>query len=183
MRLVNDCGELGRVQTESDECGERHKITYKVKVKMRSPVMSLREIWITRCGVYRVHCLIAQSWKYSTFQVTSLCHDSEIHSISMAYRWHECCRNLLNGFWITHGAPTTWIYTPRDYLMNTDTASISFPQIWDFHNWHCAKRKIKSAMVNDRKWQAPFLLPLLAYANCGRHGALWHNVTGSGWFN
>ncbi len=57
-----------------------------------------------------------------------------------------------------HGAPTTQLYTPQNYLMNTTLCCQVFCHFWDSHNSYCAEMMIKLAVVNDRKWQAP--LPL-----------------------
>ncbi len=81
-----------------------------------------------------------------------------------------------------HVAPTTRLYTPQHYVMNTHRATLSFPTFLGLNNWCCAKRTIKSAVVNDRKWQALPPPDATSNANCGWHRALWHNWTGSGWF-
>ncbi len=92
----------------------------------------IQVIQITQYGVHR---LITRSWKYWT-----LCCD---HQTVLRFSWHQwhpdgTNQNLVNGHWIRQssqaitvceyrGAPTTWLYTLRDYLMNTDTASLNFP--------------------------------------------------------
>ncbi len=53
------------------------------------------------------------------------------------------------------GASTTRLITPQNYFMNK--CCQVFQHLWDFQNWHSAKLIIKSAVVDDRKWQA--LLP------------------------
>ncbi len=78
-----------------------------------------------------------------------------------------------------HWAPTTRLSTPWNDVMNTVTWS--FPTFLGLQNWKSAEMMSKSDVVN-RKWQVSLLLMLLANAYCVGHGAVSHNLTGSGWF-
>ncbi len=64
-------------------------------------------------------------------------------------------------------------------MLWTQTRPQVFQPFWDFHNWYCAEIMIISGVVNERKYQAPFLLTLLANVNRGWHRTV--NTTGSGW--
>ncbi len=133
--------------------------------------LTTQAMQITWWGVHR---LIAWSWKNFTFQATS--HDIvarqpisvEFLPTSMTSRRHKRCWNLLNRLWIRHSGQLLLCVNTvelqqhnfihhRIKLWTWTRCHKVFQHSCDFHNWCCAKRMIKSAVDDDRKWQA--LLP------------------------
>ncbi len=165
------------VQTESNERDKRHKITYRVNVKMWLHVMPFRVTgitWYTRCGSHHVASIASSlevDIELSERHCVTLCRDKPISvgipPTSMTARWHERCWNLPNGHWIRHGDQNNcccvWIpqscynrtlSPPRDYLMNTDAALLSFSTFLGLPQLR-AEMMVISAVVYCRKWQAP----------------------------
>ncbi len=127
---------------------------------------------ITRCGIHRLHHLMAWSWKYWTFPATSceavlwqpvLRFSRRQVTFPTARTLPESADRTLNQTsqlklllcvnimelrkhdFIHHGI-IIWTWRHEVYQ-----------HFWDFHNWYCAERMIKSAVVHVSKWQA--LLP------------------------
>ncbi len=75
------------------------------------------------------------------------------------------------------GALTTRPYTSQGYGV-VKFSSVSGTSTTDTEQKGWLNR-LWFMLENDKP---SFLLTLWANANCGWHGAMWHNLTGSGWF-
>ncbi len=138
------------VRTENDEC---HKITYKVNLKTWIHNISLQAtqiLWNTRCETcdevpvaFMASTPEAENIELLRWHRVTLCCNSQSVLRFSQHQWHPDGTNLAGTCQTDTesdmavkttvavceygGAPTTQLYTPQDYLMNTNLASLSFP--------------------------------------------------------
>ncbi len=127
---------------------------YKVNVKTWLHVMPLRAMQNSRCTQRKSHdevfvaSITSLSFIASSLEVQNivlfrqhcivLWQPIEILPTLETSQRHKCCWHFSNGHWIRNpvkttvavseynGAPTTRLYTPQAYLINTDMTSTGF---------------------------------------------------------
>ncbi len=147
---------LSCVQTKSNE---RHKITYKVNVKMRLAAISL---WATQISQNANHTV----WHPSL----SSPHRSKLKIFfSGDIAWHVHVTWRPDGKHVARfcqtdtesdmAVETAIAVNPvellqHDFILHRIMLWTQTWRLWDFHNWYCAKMMIISAIINDETWKA-----------------------------